>query len=159
MNKDIVINNDDFVFNFRISSVIRNKDKILVQVNKKAGHLTLPRGRCEINEDTTSTSIREFKEETGIDTLFVKSLSIIENFFVSSFYNKKFHEILMVNEVKFKDKSNYLLDEIVNIESKKQNDIKFIWMSIDELKDLNFKPKVLFKVIESKEFVHLINKD
>ena len=32
-------------------------------------------------------------------------------------------------------------------------------MSIDELKDLNFKPKVLFKVIESKEFVHLINKD
>ena len=65
----------------------------------------------------------------------------------------------MVNEIKFKDKSNYLLDEIVNIESKKQNDIKFIWMSIDELKDLNFKPKVLLKVIESKEFVHLINKD
>lgn len=65
----------------------------------------------------------------------------------------------MVNEIKFKDKSNYLLDEIVNIESKKQNDIKFIWMSIDELKDLNFKPKVLFKVIESKEFVHLINRD
>lgn len=32
-------------------------------------------------------------------------------------------------------------------------------MSIDELKDLNFKPKVLFKVIESEEFVHLINKD
>ena len=159
MNKDIVINNDDFVFNFRVASVIRNKDKILVQVNKKAGHLTLPGGRCKFNEDTINTSIREFREETGIDTLFVKSLGIIENFFVSSFYNKKFHEILMVNEVKFKDRSNYLLDEIVNIESKKQNDIKFIWMSIDELKDLNFKPKVLFKAIESKEFVHLINKD
>lgn len=32
-------------------------------------------------------------------------------------------------------------------------------MSIDELKDLNFKPKVLLKVIESNKFVHLINKD
>ena len=75
MNKDIVINNDDFVFNFRVASVIRDKDKILVQVNKKAGHLTLPGGRCKFNEDTINTSIREFKEETGIDTLFVKSLS------------------------------------------------------------------------------------
>ena len=61
MNKDIVINNDDFVFNFRVASVIRNKDKILVQVNKKAGHLTLPGGRCKFNEDTINTSIREFK--------------------------------------------------------------------------------------------------
>ncbi len=159
MNQDIVINNDDFVFNFRVASVIRNKDKILIQVNKKAGHLTLPGGRCKINEDTINTSIREFREETGIDTLFVKSLGLIENFFVSSFYNKKFHEILMVNEIKYKHKNNYLLDEIVKKKNKKQNDIKFIWMSIDELKDLNFKPKVLFKVIESKEFVHLINRD
>ena len=159
MNKDIVINNDDFVFNFRVASVIRNKDKILVQVNKKAGHLTLPGGRCKFNEDTINTSIREFREETGIDTLFVKSLGIIENFFVSSFYNKKYHEILMVNEIKFKDNSNYLLDEIPNIESKKQDHIKYIWMSIDELKDLNFKPEVLLDVLESKEFVHLINRD
>lgn len=30
MNQDIVINNDDFVFNFRVASVIRNKDKILI---------------------------------------------------------------------------------------------------------------------------------
>ena len=127
MNNDIVINNDDFVFNFRVASVIRNKDRILVQLNKKAGHLTLPGGRCKFNEDTINTSIREFKEETGIDTLFVKSLGIIENFFVSSFYNKKFHEILMVNEIKFKDESNYLLNEIPNIESEKQDDIKVIY--------------------------------
>lgn len=159
MNKDIVINNDDFVFNFRVASVIRNNDKILVQANKKAGHLTLPGGRCEINEDTINTSIREFKEETGIDTLFVKSLGLIENFFTSSFYNKKFHEILMINEIKFKDESNYLLNEIPNIESKKQNDIKFMWKSIEELQKLNFKPKVLLKVIESNEFIHLINRD
>ncbi len=37
MNTDIIINNDDdFVFNFRVASVIRNKNKILVQVNKKS---------------------------------------------------------------------------------------------------------------------------
>lgn len=159
MNQDIVINNADFVFNFRVSSVIKNKDKILVQVDNRVSHLTLPGGRCEINEDTTSTSIREFREETGIDTLFVKSLGLIENFFISLFNNKKYHELLMVNEIKFKDNSNYLLNEILNIEINKQDHIKYIWKSIDELKELDFRPKVLLEVLKSNEFVHLINRD
>ena len=103
--------------------------------------------------------MREFKEETGINCSFVKSLGMIENFFVSSFNGKKYQEILMINEIKFVDHNLYSMKEIPNIEEKKKEHLKFIWMTQEELKNLNFKPEIIFEIINNDSFTHLINKD
>ncbi|MCI9280865.1 MAG: NUDIX domain-containing protein, partial [Bacilli bacterium] len=92
MNKDIKIENDENVFNYRIAIVIKNNSKILVQKDDKVSHITLPGGRCELGETSIETSIREFKEETGIDIKYLRSIGMIENFFTSSFNNKKYHD-------------------------------------------------------------------
>ena len=88
MNSDITFECENMVFNFRVATIIKNGDKILVQKDDRVSHVTLPGGRCSLGEDTTETSVREFKEETDINCLFVKSLGMIENFFVSSFNGK-----------------------------------------------------------------------
>lgn len=88
MNNDITYEQNGMTFNYRIAIVIRNSNKILVQKDDRAKHLTLPGGRCSLGESSVETALREFKEETGIDTRFKNGIGIVENFFTSSFTEK-----------------------------------------------------------------------
>lgn len=158
-NQDIYIEKNNVIFNYRVAVIIKNKDKILVQKDNRTSHLTLPGGRCKLGESSNETASREFFEETGIKTNFVRSLGIIENFFVSSFNQKYYHEILIINELNFKNSNFYNNITINNIEENKKNHIEYLWKSIDDLKAENFRPKLIFNVLDKDYFVHLINKE
>ncbi len=159
MNKDIKIENDESVFNYRIAIVIKNNGKILVQKDDRVSHITLPGGRCELGETSIETAIREFKEETGIDIKYLRSIGMIENFFTSSFNNKKYHEILLINEMEFIKKDYYNKDELNNIEEKKKEHLKYIWIDENELKVSDFRPELLIDLLDRKDFQHIINRD
>lgn len=158
MNNDINFEKNNIVFNYRVAIVIKKEDKILVQQDGRVHHYTLPGGRCELDEDSIHAAIREFKEETGIDIELKKKIGIIENFFTSSFNDKKYHEILMIYEFIFNDENIYNQKEILNIEEKKKEHLTYIWMSIDELKNSNFKPEIIPDMIKNNEFEHYIFK-
>lgn len=158
-NNDIYFEKNNIIFNYRVAIIIKNKDKILVQKDNRATHLTLPGGRCELGESSDETASREFFEETGINTNFVKSLGIIENFFISSFNQKHYHEILIINELAFENIDFYNKNTINNIEENKKEHIKYLWKSIDDLKNEDFRPKLMLDVLNNNSFVHLINKD
>lgn len=159
MNNDIQFEKNDFVFNYRVAIVIRNDNKVLIQRDTGAKHITLPGGRCELGESTADTAIREFKEETGIDTEIVKGLGMIENFFTSSFNGKKYHEILMIQELKFNNDDDYNKEIINNIEEKKKDFLTYGWLDIDSLKDNNFKPEIIVDILNNNTFTHYINKE
>lgn len=158
-NNDIQFEKNDKIFNYRVAIVIKNGNKILVQRDKRAKHLTLPGGRCELGESSSDTAYREFLEETGIKTDYVKGIGMIENFFVSSFNGKNYHEILLINELKFQDINYYNKSIINNIEEKKKDFIEYFWEDIDELKNEDFKPSLILDMINQNKFVHYINKD
>lgn len=159
MNNDIQFEKNDYVFNYRVAIVIRKDNKILIQKDIRAKHITLPGGRCELGESTADTAIREFKEETGIDMESVKGLGMIENFFTSSFNGKKYHEILMIQEAKIINKELYDKNIFDNIEKKKKDFLIYEWLEIDKLKDNNFKPEIIVDFLKSATFIHFINKD
>ena len=159
MNNDICFEKNNMVFNYRIAAVIKNGDKLLVQKDSRSNLLALPGGRCELGESSDETCPREFLEETGIESYFVKSLGIIENFFTSSFEGKTYHEILIVNEIAFKDKDMYNNDIIKNIEEKKKDYLTYFWKSIEELTKEDFRPKIVLDIINNDHFTHIINKD
>ena len=159
MNKDIEIENNENVFNYRIAIVIKNNGKILVQKDDRVSHITLPGGRCELGETSIETAIREFKEETGIDIKYLRSIGMIENFFTSSFNNKKYHEILLIHELEFIKKEYYNKDELNNIEEKKKEHLKYIWIDENELKVSDFRPELLIALLDRKDFQHIINRD
>ena len=120
IDNDVQFEKNSIVFNYRVAIIIRKENKILVQKDTRVTHLALPGGRCGLGESSNEAASREFLEETGIKATFVKELGLIENFFHSSFNGKKYHEILIVNELKLDDKSNYDKEVINNIEEKKR---------------------------------------
>ena len=159
MNNDITYEKDGMVFNYRIALIIKRGNQILVQKDDRAKHLTLPGGRCSLGESSIETAIREFKEETGIDTKFKNGIGIIENFFTSNFTGKKTHEILIINELEFSEDSYYQKETINNIEEKKDKykHLTYIWYDINDLKQMKFTPNQILDMLEKNEFQHIIN--
>ncbi len=159
MNTDIQFEKNNKVFNYRVAIVIKNNNKILIQKDSRTNHITLPGGRCEIGESSEDSAIREFLEETGIDSVNIKGLGMIENFFTSSFNGKKYHEILVIQELKFKNDFNYKNELINNIEEKKKEFLTYEWIDINKLKENNFKPEIVIDIIRNDTFTHFINKE
>lgn len=152
---DINFKEEGYTFNFRVAALIRNGNKILVEQNKQVDYYGLPGGRCKLGEDSISAIIREMREETGEEMEYIRSVGILENFFISRYTNSPYHEILIIHELKFKNKDVYRKDNIINLEEKK--DAKFYWKEIDELNKC--KPEIVFEHLNDKEFFHLINND
>ena len=152
---DINFKEEGYTFNFRVAALIRNENKILVEQNKQVDYYGLPGGRCKLGEDSISAIIREMLEETGEEMEYVRSVGMLENFFISRYTNSPYHEILMIHELKFKNKDTYKKDNIINLEEKK--DAKFYWKEIDELNKC--KPEIVFKYLNDTEFFHMINND
>lgn len=75
--------------------VLRNKNKevLLVKHGEKAGHPTgiygLPSGRIEANETEKQASVRELKEETGLETSEYFLIELPYNFGVTELRRKK----------------------------------------------------------------------
>ena len=156
MNNDVKFEKNDIFFNYRVAIVIRNGEKILVQKDTRVSYYTLPGGRCELGENSINTGIREFKEETGIDITLKKKVGMIENFFVFSFNDKYYHEILIIHEYEFNDYNLYSKSSIANIEEKKKDYLTYIWLKPADLKETNLKPKIILDMIKKDEFQHYI---
>ena len=159
MNNNVYFEKYNYVFNYRVAAVIRKGDKILVQEHKEVSYYSLLGGRCEMGEDSISAVKREIKEETGLDISVNKTLAVIENFFVSSYNNKNYHEMFIAFDASFDDKSIYDLEEVNNAEIGLKDKVKFVWKSIDELSNSEFKPEVLLDIIKRDELTHYINVD
>jgi len=134
---DIRFNVKNNIFKCRVVALINKEDKILVEVKKNKKYYTLPGGKLKIGEKSKKAIIREIKEEIQEETIFVKNLGVVEHFYESD--NKKYHEILFLIQLKFKNQNCYNKNIFLNKEDK---DIKYIWKNIGEIKD-SFLPTVL----------------
>ena len=83
---------------------------------------------------------------------------MIENFFISSFDKKKYHEILILYELEFRDSQFYKKEIIANIEEKNKEEITYTWMAVKDLKNCNFQPNIILDMIDKSEFQHYVSK-
>ena len=154
---DISVDIGKHHLNYRVGALIRRNNQILVHKSLNIKHITLPGGRVQEGEDSIEAIQREIQEEMGLETIYVKPVVIIENFFEMK--QKNYHEILIVHELKFKDKESYN-KKIEPIEEHKKEFLKFEWKNINELDKNNFLPKSLVKTIEENNgFQHIIEKE
>lgn len=148
----------EYVFNFRVSAIIRNGTKVLLHKGIEEKRGTLPGGRVMAGERTDEALIRELKEEIGADIKIIKERSFIENFFNFEKKQKDYHELLMTYEAEFIDKDFYKKDKIEAKEEHKKGKLEFIWKEIEDLNEENFKPKALIKILKDENnFEHIIN--
>ncbi len=152
---DVSIMIGNHKFNYRVSAIFRNGNKILLHHGLKSDHYTLPGGRVKDGETTKQALKREMEEEMGYNVSILRPVSFMENMF--NLDDKDYHELLVTYEAQFGAEEAYQREKIVGIEERE--DLEFIWKDISELENLVFKPEILIDVIKknSKEFQHIIN--
>lgn len=140
---DLKFINDNVIFQCRVGVLLKKDNKILVEKRVGINHVTLPGGKIQLNETSILAGIREIKEETGLDIEFIKHIKTLENIFKSNFNEYNYHEILFINEYKFKKDTN----KIVNIEDRNKDLITYEWFDKEELIKNKFVPASLIEYL------------
>lgn len=151
--EDIEIVNGNVKFKYRVSGILVKENKILVCKINNNPFYCLPGGHVELLEDSRNAIIREFKEETLIDTKVERLLFITENFFKSGMYDC--HEIGMYYLL---HADNISLDDFEREEKERDGITKlsFKWQDIEKLE--NVKPEFLKEKLDLNKTKHLVIK-
>ena len=141
---DIYFRHDRKCFNFRVSAVIKNDNRILLSHYNNV--YTLPGGRVHFGETTEQSIKRIIQNELNVNVKIIKLLSINENFF--EYGDDDYHELLFV----------YLCE----LEPSIQEDLndQYNFFTVAEMIDLNIKPEFLLTELKklSGNISHYINK-
>lgn len=154
---DVSIMIKDFKFNYRVATIIKYNGRILLHKNRNDEFYAIPGGRIKVGEDSISALKREFIEEMGIDINIGKMLGVIENFF--EYNNNKYHEIMYVYEGEFKENSELYKEDVITGLEKNEN-LDFIWKTLEEIKELDIRPVGLKEIMlnKNKDFCHIVEK-
>ena len=147
--KDILFDIEGELFSYRIAGVLIKDSKILL--TKGGDDYTLPGGHNQISETSEETLIREFKEETGLDVKPLNVISTYENFW--KWDDKECHQLCIYYRLKLINENQEL---IPNPDTK---ETKFVWLKIEELKNINLYPlgisdQIINNVIDNTHFIY-----
>ena len=153
---DVSLMIQDFKFNYRVATVIRNGDKILLHKSINDDFYAIPGGRIKIGEDSTSAIKREILEEIGVNIKVNKMIGLVENFF--EYDGKKCHEVMIVFSSSFDEDSKIYNQDIIKVIDK-NGEINLIWKNIQDIKELEVRPIKLKNILinEPKGFFHFVN--
>ena len=155
---DVKIKTDAMKFKYRVSGVILENNKILLE---KYGEnsFCLPGGYVNIGETSEEAILRELKEEITFDFKILEFLGVAENFF-TNFRSEKTHGIEFYYKVEFKYKNDinnidykYVEDDHGHIVN---HDLK--WFDICDLKKVDLRPAEIKDAIinEQRNFHYII---
>ena len=154
---DITIDVNNYKLNVRAAGVMIHNNKILLHKNINSNHYALIGGRVEIGENSADTIKREIMEELGKEIEVKGYISTIENFFEMK--GSKYHEIMFVHEIEFRNKEDQKIEYIMkNIEGKDY--LQYEWIDLDKISEYPLLPKAIKDVLNENKFpVHKINVD
>lgn len=161
MSVDIKMDTEEARFKLRTCPVLCIENRLLVSTNQKIFY-AFPGGHVELGETTEEALVRETFEETGFDVEINNLLCIMQN--IQNIGNKLFHEVAYYYNVSLKDKkveeqikkdfsnNKFSFDWTENDKGKLRT-AHFKWVTLDELKHIDFYPKPLIDVLgDLKEF-------
>ena len=156
---DVKIKTSDIKFKFRVSGIIIENNKILLEKYDENSYC-LPGGYVNIGENSEDAIHRELKEEIKFDFILDEFLGIAENFF-TNFKGDKTHGIDFYYKASFKNK-----DDIDNIDYDYVEDdhgytVKHSlkWFDLEELRNINLRPEKIKEAVlnSTKNFHYIIN--
>ena len=157
---DIKLDTECGKFKFRVCGILKHKDKYLtVKINNNSFYC-LPGGHVELGEDTNEAVLREMQEELGYEIKIKKLIAVNQNFFKTN-DNKPFHEIgfyYIVEALHSKNvnENDYFRDEL---DKGKIQHLDFKWFSLDELKEIDFRPGFIIDHLKNKQPKVVITKE
>lgn len=147
--KDILFDVDGVLFSYRVGGVLIKDNKILL--TKGGDDYSLPGGHSQIGETSQETIIRELKEETGLVVEPLNVISTYENFW--KWGDKNCHQLCIYYRLKMINENQELIPNPDN------NDTKYIWLELEELKNINLYPigisaQILNNITNTTHFIY-----
>jgi 8-oxo-dGTP pyrophosphatase MutT (NUDIX family) len=162
MAADIKISTPEYNFKYRVGGVVSVNDKLLIVRIADNAFYCLPGGHVELGEDSSDAILREMHEEVGYPVRIINCLAIVENFF-KGHENKNFHELGFYFLVEPNNINEARLEDYTIIENDKgiEKQLEFRWVTIEELRDIDFRPQFLKEKLIHKDyyFIHKIIKE
>ncbi len=160
MASDVRIKNEDGQFKFRVCGIVKVGERYLTVKISSNKFYCLPGGHVELGEDTDQAIQREMKEELGYEIKITKLASIIQNFFKTP-EGKTFHELGYYYIVEPKNINEVNLENYERIENDKGElkKLEFKWFTLDELKEVDFRPIKLINELQSNNLKNIISRD
>lgn len=153
MNIDIKLRTFDSKFKYRVSGILIHNNKLLVVKVGNNNYFNLPGGHVELGEMSIDSIIREFKEEVNTPIKVIKPIAITESIFRTK-KGIKNHELAIVYLLE-KNGNLTISDDDFDIIENDKGKIKklhFKWISLDELKDYNFRPSQIITQLIKKDY-------
>lgn len=157
---DIEIKTDYKEFHGRSCGIIKQENKFLIMRVDKAPYFHIPGGHIEIGEDSNQTVVREIKEEIGCDIKEENLFAIQENFWKKG--KKTCHGIEFYYIIKPKYELEMKDYEIMENDKGEEKLLEFKWVTLEELKDIDLRPKNIRDMIVNGDYLkgltHIIKK-
>ena len=159
MSRDILFKNEDGVFSYRVGGILVENGKILLQRDKWGDHAVIG-GHVSFMEQAKDTLVREFMEELqvkiGVDDL----LAVNENFFMWG--DKPCHQVHFYYAVHLEDDDFFREGEISGVDELEdlRVELDFVWVPLEELKNISVYPREIEKLLEKREGVmHFVSSE
>ena len=156
---DVKIKSEEGNFKMRVSGLIIKDGKLLTVDIANNNFYCLPGGHVHLGESSQEAIKREIKEEVGVEVIDAKLLSIIENFFTNA-KGKVVHEVCYYYTV-YAEGVNTNDYTYVENDDGELKELKFKWFKLEDLKGVDFRPKVLAEKLAGRNFnfEHITTKD
>ena len=156
---DVKIKTDNLKFKFRVSGIIIENDKILLEKYDENSYC-LPGGYVNMGETSEEAIHRELKEELQYDFVLDEFLGVAENFF-TNFKGDKTHGIDFYYKASFKNKKDINNIDYNYVEDDHGFTVKhnLKWFDLTELININLRPGKIKEAIlnNTKSFHYIIN--
>ena len=143
---DVVLNNGNEKFNYRVCAMMINNGKILTMKDDRSPYYYLPGGRVKIGETAEQTVIREIREELNITAEIERPLWLNQAFFTEDVDDLNYHELCIYFLMDFSKTDLLSRGEQFTSNEGRRTHI-FQWLEFDRLKDEYFYPLFLKKEI------------
>ena len=159
MSQHILFKTEDHVFSYRVAGLLVREDKILLQRDVWKNH-AVPGGHVNFMETTEEALKREFLEEIdaviGVDRL----LAVQENFFMWG--SKPCHQVHFYYQIHLEEENIPLEGEFPVCDQLGDLcvDLDFVWVPLEELKNISVYPHELEKLLHKREGVmHFVSSE
>lgn len=153
---DISMEIGDYVFNYRVATIIIHQNRILFHKNPTKLHYGIMGGRVKAGEDSITALKREIKEELNKEIEVQQFLGVMENYFVKD--GKQYHELMFVYQSEFvKEEDKLLLETLPCAETHKT--LIFEWLERERLSEYTIKPHKFQELLMANQFpFHVIER-
>ncbi len=139
----------EVVRQFVARAVCISNGRVLLANKRGEPHWFLPGGRVETGEGYSAAVQREIKEELGLDCTIKRFLGTIEHSF-EYYEHKQYYEIGNFFEIEIND-----ID--LNNPKSAEKEMQFQWCAIDQLRDLDIRPKPVIDLLQQLKKPKKIN--